>query len=342
MKTGILFFAAAFALAGCGGGSGAGVAPGAVLERGEGSLSAVSGAAENAPRTRMSSDGASTTQSARGADDIRAETSYSDSVAGLRGLVPRQNGESANVIIRNRNGAGRFGRSISVQSGSFADGEFELSRDLTESGGTLQVRGFTDIEGADDTDYLTGGTWLFIPDDAGNFPAYEVGAFVDGASPTPAAYFREASGRATFSGRASGVRLIGDAGGGGLDITRGYRESDIDLTADFDGDAASGNSPFIFGDLSNFDAVSECVGASNRCSGASDFSVSLERAIIRANGSFNGAVDYTEEGIEYSGVWGGQFYGNEASSVAGTFGYRSANDPNGEFYYLGVFRARDK
>ena len=193
--------------------------------------------------------------------------------------------------------------------------------------GDLWVDIYTDYEGENDTDYLAGGIWVFAPDTATNLTDYEFGAFVDGNDPFTSANVMPLTGTATYEGDATGVysdRTVG----------RNYFfDALASLTADFDANSGLGT---IGGTLHTFEEGGAPVAGNPVLTlGTAD--------ITNANhGFFNANTSMTFDGDAYTGKWGGQFYGNGAStndapgSVAGTFGGATADD---NYSFVGAFGA---
>ncbi len=183
-----------------------------------------------------------------------------------------------------------------------------------------------------DTDYLSAGVWLLVPDDAKSAADYVFGAFADGSDPFTQSNLTGVQGTATYEGEATGVYSAEFAGSTGI----GYFDSDVALTADFGDGNDLGT---ISGLMTNFEVDGE----------ATDGRLDLGTANIGSQnsgffkGSVTGSVTGTDADVErsYTGQWGGQFFGNEETdgkpgSVAGTFGGSSSDD---SVNFVGVFGA---
>ena len=183
-----------------------------------------------------------------------------------------------------------------------------------------------------DTDYLSGGVWLLVPDDATSAADYVFGAFADGSDPFTQSNLTGVQGTATYEGEATGVYSAEIAGSTGI----GYFDSDVALTADFGDGNDLGT---ISGLMTNFEVDGE----------ATDGRLDLGTANIGSQnsgffkGSVTGSVTGTDADVErsYTGQWGGQFFGNEETdgkpgSVAGTFGGNSSDD---SVNFVGAFGA---
>ena len=177
-----------------------------------------------------------------------------------------------------------------------------------------------------DADYLTGGAWLIVPDDASSTHDYEFGAFADGNDPFLQSNLTAVFGTATYDGDATGV--YSEKIGGSTEI--GYFDGDVTLTADFGGGNDLGT---IRGSISNFEV--DGVSASG--------TLNLGAANIGSqdSGFFRGSVTGSDDERSYTGHWGGHFFGNgEAdgtpSSVGGTFGGHSTDDA---VNFVGAFGA---
>ena len=178
-----------------------------------------------------------------------------------------------------------------------------------------------------DTDYLAGGVWLFVPDTASSTDDYIFGAFADGSDPFRQDNIMALTGNATYVGDAAGVY----SGKGASGTTIGYFDGDVNLTASF---GAADSLGTISGSITNFEV--------NGVATAGSLTL-REAAIGSANsGFFKGAVSGSDDSRTYAGKWGGQFFGNGAAStdhpgsVAGTFGGKSADDA---VNFVGAFGA---
>ncbi len=199
--------------------------------------------------------------------------------------------------------------------------------------GELYTKLYTDIESAGDTDYLAGGIWFYVPDDASNLADGEVGVFVDGNDPFEQANIAGLTGTATYNGGASGLYLNANS-----DELLEIASDDAVLTANFGSSSALGT---IEGTITDFGLDDGSLTPI-----IPTFSVTLSRTNIGASdsGFFTGDTTATYQGVTYDqGKWGGQFYGNGATatalpnSVLGTFGV--AGDDPADGYILGAFSA---
>jgi hypothetical protein len=177
-----------------------------------------------------------------------------------------------------------------------------------------------------DTDYLSGGVWLFVPDDATSADDYVFGAFVDGSDPFRQSNITALQGTATYEGDATGVYSEKTAESTSI----GYFDGDVELTANFGGTSDLGT---ISGSITNFEVDGE----------PDDGTLNLGTAPIGSqnSGFFEGAVTGADDERMYVGNWGGQFFGNGESdgkpgSVGGTFGGHSTDDA---VNFVGAFGA---
>ena len=177
-----------------------------------------------------------------------------------------------------------------------------------------------------DADYLAGGVWLIVPDDASSAADYVFGAFADGSDPFLQSSLTAVQGTATYEGGATGV--YSDESGVSTEI--GYFDGDVTLTADFGTGSTLGT---ISGSITNFevDGVRE------------NGTLNLGAASIGSqdSGFFTGSVTGSDDTRSYTGHWGGQFFGNGESdrrpgSVGGTFGGHSTDDA---VNFVGAFGA---
>lgn len=248
---------------------------------------------------------------------------------------------------------------------------FDDSGVVTASIGTREVTFSSDERTEYDTNWLAGGVWLYSPD--GETASVEIGAFADGGEPFPYNDIAGLSGTASYTGKATGIHSK---------VARreprvtdyGFFTADVRLDADFDNDKVSG---MVF----NFEVPAYSGGSST---GQRNLEIILGEADIErgpSSGSFfNGAIGNEEvevniggdtytntvwahdgEGryyndpetgetipVEYSGHWGGQFFGVPSSedpdgsptSAAGTFAvYTEVNDNGDAESFVGAFGA---
>ena len=177
-----------------------------------------------------------------------------------------------------------------------------------------------------DADYLSLGTWLFVPDDAARAANYVFGAFADGSDPFIQSNLTAVQGTASYDGNATGV--YSEKTGGSTEI--GDFDGDVRLTANF---GARNDLGTISGSITNFevDGVPE------------DGTLNLGTGNIGSqnSGFFRGSVTGSDDERSYTGYWGGQFFGNGESdgrpgSVVGTFGGHSTDDA---VNFVGAFGA---
>ena len=167
-----------------------------------------------------------------------------------------------------------------------------------------------------DTDYLSLGAWLFVPDNVTNATDYLFGAFADGGDPFLQSNIMALQGTASYEGNAIGVYTEMTPEGTSISDFDG----DVRLNASFGGTSDLGT---ISGSITNFEVGGE----------QADGTLTLGTANIgmQNSGFFDGAVSGFDDERTYEGQWGGQFFGNRESdgkpgSVAGTFGGHSTDD----------------
>ena len=198
--------------------------------------------------------------------------------------------------------------------------------------------GSTRTETTPDTDYLAGGVWLFVPDGATSADDIVLGAFADGSNPFRQSNLMALQGTARYDGKAAGI-YSQKLNSGSEPTEIGYLDADVSLTASFGGRNDLGT---INGSLNNFMVDGEPF----------EGSLVLGTANIGSSNSgfFRGSVadDGASDSREFTGQWGGQFFGNgeadgRPNSVAGTFGARSTAIPEvvggGEISIVGAFGA---
>ena len=179
-----------------------------------------------------------------------------------------------------------------------------------------------------DTDYLAGGVWLYVPEtvdpcDGRLFcDTHQAGAFANGNDPFDGQDMDTLAGSATYEGKAVGVYS---------DSARvAYFEGKARLTAYFGSNTDFGS---LQGEI--FDITGK---------GGASFSgtpvVTLERTGLFGNvASFLGDATHNDGSSDYTGEWGGHFYGSNRNdgipgSAAGTFG---VSNGDGSKSYLGAF-----
>ena len=209
-----------------------------------------------------------------------------------------------------------------------------VEMDDIESGspaGQLWVDVYTDYEGPDDTDYLAGGIWVFVPEDATTTAAYEFGAFADGNDPFNQTNLLAVTGEATYAGDATGLYSDQE------DNVNVFFDALVELTANFGTDSTLGT---IGGRIYDFTVRGADVP------GNPQLTLAPATLTDSEGGFFTDATSMTWDGDTYTGKWGGQFYGNGAEdddppgSVAGTFG-ATTGTPGGDDAQtiLGVYGA---
>ena len=186
---------------------------------------------------------------------------------------------------------------------------------------------FSDIEDADDTDYLAGGFSIWMPDleDPADTRIPMFAASASGSDPFQVGNVEGLEGDAVYEGDAAGIYVS--------KITAPalrYFNADVRLTADFDRDSIRGvvtegrdtaSNELIFQELGLRPAALGTEGAAFFKSWAS------------------GVVD----GRPFTGHWGGQFFGNGDAvtdvpgSVAGTFGVRPQDYTESIVGYFGAY-----
>ena len=185
-----------------------------------------------------------------------------------------------------------------------------------------------------DADYLAGGIWVRVPENAASVADYEFGAFMDGSDPFDQANLAGLRGTATYTGDARAVYSHETS-------NRNYSvEGEVSLTADF-GDASS------LGSIRG--AITNVTGEAPEPGWYEGSSVTLGTAQIGSadSGFFTGDTSATdpETGDVFSGKWGGRFYGNGAAAtdlpgaVAGTFGGAATTAEGGRESYVGIYGA---
>ena len=192
--------------------------------------------------------------------------------------------------------------------------------------GQLWVDVYTDYETAGDTDYLSLGIWVYVPDGATNLDSYEYGAFADGNDPFSQNNLVSLTGTASYVGEATGVYAVK------ADARNYFFDAAATLTANFGAGSTLGT---IEGRVHDFEVDGQPIAGNPQ--------LMLGTANIgnSNSGFFKGDTSATFAGDTFAGKWGGQFYSNGESdgkpgSVAGTFGAGTADRSKG---FLGAFGA---
>jgi len=339
------------ALSGCGGGGGGGMttmmtptqtptetptdpAPtsigGAVRNAGDRGLTGVGKAAQSTPKAgsvmqSSNTDAAGVTRdtiSATAGYDAQGQFTFSGTYDDGSGGDPEIRIGTANDLVDRIPGIEICERCPTKPDGTASNwqGAF-LFQEVTN--GYLAVFAYSDIEDADDTDYMAGGLWLHVPSSASSVDDVTFGAFADASDPFTSQNVERLTGTARYQGDAAGIytaKASRDAS-----ATIGGFNADVELTASF-------------GSASDLGTVSGRVFNPRLDTGETSIlqEVSLGEAPITATegGFFRGATSGTDStGGGYSGKWGGQFAGNTSgdpsahpTSVGGTFGASRADD----------------
>ncbi|MCY3874218.1 MAG: hypothetical protein OXF88_07995 [Rhodobacteraceae bacterium] len=231
--------------------------------------------------------------------------------------------------------SGDPGTGVSVLSRRKAEGWNAISLLLETDAGRRWVDVYTDIEPptgdppTPDTDYLSGGIWVYVPKKATAFSEYEFGVFVHGSDPFDNDNLAGLTGTAKYEGDASG--LYSDPGSD----SNAFFSAMAELTANFE-DSGAG-SETISGRIHSFMIGGKDVMDLELMLGEAD----LTAAAPPGTGLFTGTTSATYDDGDFAGKWGGRFYGDgendddQPGSVAGTFG--AADDDDRTF--IGVFGA---
>ena len=192
--------------------------------------------------------------------------------------------------------------------------------------GQLWVDVYTDYGANGDTDYLSLGMWVYVPDGATNLDHYEYGAFADGNDPFSQNNLVSLSGTARYVGQATGVYAVKAI------RTNYFFDAAATLTADFGADSTLGT---IEGRVHDFEVDGVPI------SGNPQLTLGGANIGNSNSGFFKGNTSTTFAGDTFTGKWGGQFYSNgepdgNPGSVAGTFGAAATDGSKG---FLGAFGA---
>ena len=187
-------------------------------------------------------------------------------------------------------------------------------------------------------DYLSMGQWLFVPEDAAEFDAYDFGVFAGGSDPFGPAYLKAVAGTALYTGDAAGMyhaRLSPAS------VRSGRFVSSVELRADFGTNAELGTIEgrvygFELDDAAPFTAPQELP------LGSADIARSLSSCGGHVPGGWVcGRIPQStdQDGQWWWGYWSAKFFGSgivtmdyppsyasQPTSVAGTFNARTGSD----------------
>ncbi len=319
----VLSIVYAVVIAGCGGGGGGGMSSLANTVTGNiRSINQDAANLETRTAARAIPNSGSVTQSSNvdgsnvTLDEVSATATYTNGVLN----VEVTNGRSG--------GWGTISSSSNINlTGTRTDEDNDFRQQTLgrrDDSGDVIVDVFTNRLNNADTNYLVGGTWLYLPSEEES--ELEIGAFLDSpVADTPVAYLRTQA-TANYEGDATGV-FVGNDGGNSL---LGEFVGQVELTAAF------GGNPTVRGRI--FD-MAEIDDTRSEFTSLDLPDLTLGEADIRdeSGGFFTGDTSLTDASNRaYTGRWGGQFYGDEAQHVGGTFGSSTSNE-NYDLSFVGVF-----
>ena len=328
---------AAIALSGCGGSSSKTAPPPAAVnpiaslanvasKAAEGDAFAeMANAADQAPVSGSVSQASA--NSITGTDGVRVAVTYASDK--LKYVVEFGPDGSENATIDSSDATNVTVHDETPGTGDYAGlNSIQMSKDVTvgSADGTLHVDLFTDRkEETTDADYLALGLWAWIPDDNANDPQF--GVFADGSAVFDQNTLQGLTGAATYAGTATGAYADDDA-----DTVEMF-SAEASFTAAFGRNTEDGT---IYGTISKFslddykDAILKLGSSTSLAS------------IGAANGGFFVAdtSSMTVGSTDFTGDWGGQFYGggNRPSAFIGTFGAATSDDAKS---FIGVFLTRE-
>ena len=296
---------------GSGGGSGGGGSDGGALAldsviskaEDEDAEQKISEAAENKPgrgsvtqSSNASNDGVTT-------DRVSVTASYS--------------GGQVQYIVQNSTAAWSVDSAVDTVLARPADSTWdgaELMKRLPN--GDLYVDVYSEKRVRENKDYVAGGFWIFVPDNATRVDDLDLGVFGHGSDPFrgdfPTSGFGKHVGQATFMYSEDGII--------------NFAEGTVRLDVDFTGEMVSGR--IIVLDDGGYPTGVE---------------LSLKLAPFDDSNSdfFQGNTDLSQtRGFSGQGKWGGQFFGNGSGTprvAGGTFGVTGRNANGDEIAALGVW-----
>ena len=200
--------------------------------------------------------------------------------------------------------------------------------------GGVAANVFTNRMDNSDTDYLVAGYWLYVPDGAN--PTPEAGAFANavGIALTPGSYIAATS-TADYKGDAAGIwsEKVGNT------YNAGEFTGDVSLTANF------GLHAGIEGSITNIEETDDNrdpITLTNNVDTITLTSAVLSNAVDQSvpGGSFSALTRATVGSNIFTGRWGGQFHGDNADNVIGTFDFGIGDsNPSDHTAYVGAFVA---
>ena len=212
----------------------------------------------------------------------------------------------------------------------------ELYKELSD--GRLWVDLYTDSSSSEtntDNDYLAGGIWIYVPDDANSLDDFEYGAFVDGNDPYPQDELVRVVGSAEFTGAATGVLADRSAG------ENTFFDAKVTLNMDWGSNSELGT---ISGTISEFEEDGILIDNSPMLTLMGPQGNTSANIGTDNSGFFTGDTVTSFNGETYTGKWGGQFYGGFAGfppgSAAGTFGGATGTGDSAKSF-IGAFGAFD-
>lgn len=313
---------------GCGGGSGSGGGP-----------SGGDPVAGGLPFDRIATQAPEAAQSTPAPGSVTQTSNTENGITVDRiSSTPSYNQGSLRATVRN--GATTLGPSdIVPHPFDLSRGQWQqVSFEKEDSNGTIYSIVLSDIENNNDTDYLSGGIWVYVPKeaaDSANLDDVVFGTFAGGNTPFPA-NLRGVTGEATYQGDAIGLYLEETP-----DTPNAAAfNATVVLTANFGTGSDMGT---ISGTVRNFSTRPGSTSSStDQPFSFQGTSLNLGQTPIgntRA-GFFTGDTSGSHQGETYSGKWGGEFLGNGASptSVTGTFGAENGDTSNRRTF-MGFFGA---
>ena len=231
-----------------------------------------------------------------------------------------------------------------ITSGGDFEGR-EFKKELAN--GVLYVDAYTDATSGSDTDYMAGGLWWYVPDDA-DIQKTEIGAFAYASSLADRNSIGSLSGATlTFTGETAGSFSGQDAQG---EFEAGYFGGDVSLTANFDTDMISGEVTNIQSYWYNEQGFLEVT--------SQDLKIILSEANFSSYDSGSAGGYFHNEtnsiGTDHDsatlsgGKWGGLFTSSTSSSfsdasgisgVIGTYGGKINYTDTSWYNFVGVYGA---
>ena len=271
----------------------------------------------------------SVAQSSRGTDQVSTTVEFTDGNRASFSMTANAGGNDAWSMDTTNNQIDYYEfDGITIGTAEVEGAQADLQKGF--SGGT-RVVAVSGLRRSGATDYLSGGAWVFVPDDTTNAQAFEYGAFFGGSDPFGREAIQGLTGSATYTGLSGGNYTVSKFTTNPNADHEFFAE--VGLTANFD--AGTNGLGTIGGSVTNFEG-----------NGLENLELTLGTADITDaadGGFFTGSTNGTVGSRMLTGQWGGKFFGNGAAgtdhpdAAVGTFG-AAASDGAGLAGFFAAFK----